>query len=81
MSKHVFKEPRKGFVAHNAASRLFAESDGLNDWTYVAMEDMWPSIVHLLDAMDKWKGSEEANETVSRPFTAMSHQIEKRNKS
>ena len=65
MAKHIFKEPRKGYVAHNAASRVFVESEGLNNWTHVALDEIWPSAAHLLDAMDKWKGSEEANETVS----------------
>lgn len=65
MSRHIFKEPRKGHVAHTAASRLFAESQGINDWVYIALDEIWPSAAHMLDAMDKWKGSEEANETVS----------------
>lgn len=65
MAKHIFKEPRKGYIAHNAASRFFVGSEGLNDWIHVALDEIWPSAAHLLDAMEKWKGSEEANETVS----------------
>ncbi|KAL9119451.1 MAG: hypothetical protein Q9187_003998, partial [Circinaria calcarea] len=64
MSRHIFKEPRKGYVAHTAASRILATSRGINDWVYMALDEMWPSAAHMLDAMDKWKGSEEAYETV-----------------
>ncbi|MCJ1380209.1 hypothetical protein MMC17_003312 [Xylographa soralifera] len=63
MSRHIFKEPRKGYVAHTAASRIFAESRGINDWVYMALDEIWPSAAHMLDAMDKWPGSEEAHET------------------
>lgn len=64
IAKHIFKEPRMGFVAHNAASRTFLHSPGLYDWTNVALNEIWQSAAHMLDAMDKWRGSEEPNECV-----------------
>ena len=64
MSKHIFKESRKGYVAHTAASRLFIGSVELNDYISIALDDIWPSAAHMLNALEKWDYSQEANHTV-----------------
>ncbi|TVY22560.1 O-methyltransferase [Lachnellula hyalina] len=63
MSKHVFKEPKRGYVAHTAASKLLMDSKDLNDMLYIAHDIIWPASAHLLESIDKWKGSEEHNHT------------------
>lgn len=40
---HIFREPRKGFVAHTAASKLLATDPLLNDCVGFITEEMWPS--------------------------------------
>ncbi|KAG9230931.1 putative O-methyltransferase [Amylocarpus encephaloides] len=81
ISQHIFKEPRKGFVAHNAASKMFVGSQDLQNWIYIALDEMWPSAAHMLDAMDRWKGSGEpyeagfniAKDTDQSFFQSMKH--------
>lgn len=70
MSKHIFKEPRKGFVAHTAASKLFISPSSLNDFVFIALEDVWPSATRMLDAMEKWDFTQGAHRTVSQFLSA-----------
>jgi hypothetical protein len=64
MSKHIFREPRKGYVAHTAASKLYISPTTLHDYISIALDDIWPSAAHMLDALEKWNYSQEANKTV-----------------
>ena len=66
VSKHIFKEPRKGYIAHTAASKKFIGSTQLKDWAHIAFDEVWQSTTHMLDAMEKWPGSGEPQETVRR---------------
>lgn len=43
IAHHIFQEPRKGFVAHTAASKLLATDSLLNDCIGFLTEEMWPS--------------------------------------
>lgn len=43
----IFREPRKGFVAHTAASRQLAENPNLRDTLGMWYEDCWPSMVQV----------------------------------
>lgn len=43
IAHHIFREPRKGFVAHTAASKLLATDPLLNDCAGFITEEMWPS--------------------------------------
>ena len=65
MSRHIFKEPQTGFVAHTAASRTLAKNEGIRDRIWLGCEQIWPAAAHLGDAIEKWRGSEEPNETVN----------------
>jgi hypothetical protein len=65
IARHIFKETKKGYLSHTAASRLFIDNSNLRDWAHIAFDEVWQSAAHLLDAMDKWPGSGEPNHTVS----------------
>lgn len=43
MAHHIFQEPRKGFVAHTAASKLLATDPLLNDSVGLLTEEFWSS--------------------------------------
>lgn len=40
---HIFREPRKGFVAHTAASRMLAVNPQMRQWVGMVTEEMWPA--------------------------------------
>ena len=44
---HVFCEPRKGFVAHTAASRILAEDPKIQDVVGVMCEETWPAYARV----------------------------------
>ena len=76
MTKHIFQEPRPGVVAHTALSRLLAEDARLLQWVGANTEEMWPACVRAVDAMVRYPGSEEPNETVtSYPYRVSEFQI------
>lgn len=52
IAHHIFREPRKGFVAHTAASKLLATDSSLNDCVGFITEEMWPS-ASKVDASSK----------------------------
>ena len=43
MTYRIFREPRKGIVAHTAASMYLATNPGMREWIGVATEEMWPA--------------------------------------
>lgn len=43
---------------------MFISPSKLSDYVYIALEDIWKGAAHMLDAMEKWRYSEEANHTV-----------------
>lgn len=63
MTQHIFHEPRPGVVAHTAASRLLVEDKGLASFLRLNTDDLWHSAYHTVNAMAKYPGSEEPNET------------------
>lgn len=65
MTYYVFKEPRKGIVAHTAASRVLAEDRCAAAWLGHVLENVWPTLPHVLEAGEKWPNSEEVDQTVS----------------
>ncbi|KAL9115005.1 MAG: hypothetical protein Q9227_001249 [Pyrenula ochraceoflavens] len=64
MTDYVFCEPREGVVAHNALSKLLAEDDLLHDCVCNALDELWPAASRVVEAIEKWPGSDEPNETV-----------------
>jgi hypothetical protein len=63
MTNHIFYEPEKGFVAHTRTSRLLLENPQLNAWVGFMTNDLWLPIANVVNAMKKWPGSGESNET------------------
>ncbi len=43
-SRHVFKEPDVGSIAHTAASRLLVDNPMLEAWILNIAEEFWPSL-------------------------------------
>ncbi|TRX96512.1 hypothetical protein FHL15_002784 [Xylaria flabelliformis] len=61
--KDIFSEPRPGVVVHNAVSRLLAEDQVIHDWVGASTDDLWQAAAQTCNALDKWSGSQEPNET------------------
>ncbi|KAI8962773.1 S-adenosyl-L-methionine-dependent methyltransferase [Daldinia sp. FL1419] len=61
--KDIFSEPRPGFVAHNAVSRLLAEDQVIHDWVGASTDDLWQGASQACNAIEKFPGSQEPNET------------------
>jgi len=64
MTQHIFCEPQKGVVAHTAASRILAEDSQMADWVGVNTDELWQAASQTVNAMVKYPGSQEPNETV-----------------
>lgn len=64
MTKHIFCEPRKGVVAHTAASRLLAQDEQMHDWVGSSTDDLWPAAAQTVNALVTYPNSQEPNQTV-----------------
>ncbi|KAK2595096.1 hypothetical protein QQS21_007181 [Conoideocrella luteorostrata] len=62
MTMRIFHEPQPGQVAHTKASKVIAGSH-MNAWLRIGTHEMWPAATKMLDALEKWPGSQEPNET------------------
>lgn len=65
ITHNIFIEPRKGVVAHTSVSKLLAEDPQLVDWVAVNCDELWQAGSQAINAMVKFPGSQEPNETVS----------------
>ena len=63
IANHIFYEPTAGFVAQTECSRYLAANPGARAWLAQVTEDMWPATVRMVDAIEKWPGSEEPSES------------------
>ncbi|ROW15360.1 hypothetical protein VPNG_02376 [Cytospora leucostoma] len=63
MTQKIFCEPRPGVVAHSACSRLIAEDEAIHSYLRFKTDDLWHAAFHTCDAVAKWPGSEEPNQT------------------
>ena len=43
MTYRIFKEHRKGFVSHTAASEMLARDELMREWLGMVTEEMWPA--------------------------------------
>lgn len=59
MTNRIFCEPREGFVAHTAASRVLLDDPTMKDWVGLCTSDFFPAAARTVDAMIKWPGSQE----------------------
>ncbi|KAL8765648.1 MAG: hypothetical protein Q9209_007328 [Squamulea sp. 1 TL-2023] len=63
MAFRIFQEPREGIVRHTAASKALADTPLLRQWIGMMSEELWPAAAKAVDALNKWPGSEEPNNT------------------
>lgn len=63
MNYHVFSEPAPGHVAHTISSALLRSTDSVRDWLDMTLEEWGPASVKAIDALDKYRGSQEPKET------------------
>ncbi len=62
MTDRVFREPRKGVVAHTPASKALADPF-LRNCIWQMCQETWPAASRTVDAMVKWPGSQEPTQT------------------
>jgi hypothetical protein len=62
MTYYIFREPSPGIVEHTAASKALAAFPPLGQLAGFLSGEMWPAATRLVDAMEKWPGSQEPNE-------------------
>ena len=62
MTFRIFTEPRKGVVAHTAASKRLTHGP-MKAWLGFVTEELAPSAVKTVDALQKWPGAQEPNQT------------------
>ncbi len=64
IGRHVFREPKKGYIAHTASSRILAyPNPQMEGWVTTIAEQFWPALPRVVDATQKWPGSEEPTES------------------
>ncbi|KAL2799532.1 S-adenosyl-L-methionine-dependent methyltransferase [Aspergillus keveii] len=63
MMYRVFTEPRPGFVAHSAASRLLSTDPAALDTVGFLVEELAPAGTKVIEAEAQWPDSAEPNET------------------
>lgn len=64
VTQKIFEEPEPGVIVHSAASRLLAENPGVHDFVATCTGELWQAAAQTCNALAKFPGSEEPNETV-----------------
>ncbi|CAG8950964.1 hypothetical protein HYFRA_00006361 [Hymenoscyphus fraxineus] len=62
MTMRIFQEPTPGFVSHTKFSKILINPT-TNDWLRAGTEEMWPASTKVLEALEKYPGSQEPSET------------------
>ncbi|PYH75474.1 putative Sterigmatocystin 8-O-methyltransferase [Aspergillus uvarum CBS 121591] len=62
MTLRVFREPRRGFVAHTPRSVVIRDGD-IARWMAFSIDELTEAILCARDAMQKWPRSDELNQT------------------
>ncbi|KAF3005265.1 hypothetical protein E8E14_006481 [Neopestalotiopsis sp. 37M] len=63
VTMRVFREPEPGVVAHTQASKALTNPIA-NDWVSCGTEEMWPASSKMVEALERWPGSQEPDQTV-----------------
>ena len=85
ITRHIFYEPRKNIISHNAVSRVLIDVPSSNDWLGLVCEEMLPSGIHAVEALRKWPNSHDpaftgyalASDSGESLFHALGHNPEK----
>ncbi|CAF9929953.1 MAG: hypothetical protein GOMPHAMPRED_005523 [Gomphillus americanus] len=59
----LFEYSKPGYICHSVMSRMLAENVDIHDYASASCNEMWPSSAHVVDALNKFPGSQEPNET------------------
>ncbi|EPE28201.1 S-adenosyl-L-methionine-dependent methyltransferase [Glarea lozoyensis ATCC 20868] len=62
MSMRILTEPEPEMVAHTRISK-FMTIPSINSWVNFESRETWPATTRIVDAIQKWPNSQEANET------------------
>ena len=63
ISYHIFCEPKKGYIAHTSLSKAFLDYPLLHQWIGTVCQEMLPSAIRAVDAIQLWPGSQEPHHT------------------
>ncbi|PVH97041.1 S-adenosyl-L-methionine-dependent methyltransferase, partial [Periconia macrospinosa] len=63
MTRTVFCEPRVGFVAHTAASRLLKDDPQARDFSGIICDERFPSSAQAVNALQKFGQSQKPNQS------------------
>jgi hypothetical protein len=63
ISYRLLQEQESGAIANSAASSAIANVPHLHAWTINTLDNMWSKAAFVVPAMEKWPGSQEANQT------------------
>jgi hypothetical protein len=63
LTQGLFREPRSGVVAHSATTQVIVKVPYASDWLAAALQRMGTVSGHVVDAMQKWPGSQEPTQT------------------
>ncbi len=62
MTNNLFCEPKAGYAAHTAGSRLLLHG-GTKDWVGYCSEETFPATAKLVEAVDKYGDTQELHES------------------
>ncbi|KAI1801099.1 putative hydroxyindole O-methyltransferase [Daldinia bambusicola] len=62
-SRRVFREVSKGAIEHTTASQELIHNPKLVAWLMNIADEFWLALARIVDATDRWPGSEEPNES------------------
>ena len=63
VTNHIFSQPSKDTIAHTSLSRCLAEVPLFAPWIDSGLDWLWPGASQVNNAMQKWPGSNEPNQT------------------
>jgi hypothetical protein len=62
MTNRLFTEPRPGYVAHTAASRILLDDAAMSDWVGVCASEFFQAAAKSVEALQKHPASQETTE-------------------
>lgn len=63
MTNHIFSEPRPGYVAYTAVSRLIIENPLIQDFIGNVCKVRFPASTQTVDALDKYRESQDPSQS------------------
>lgn len=63
MTNFIFHEPRPGYVAHTASSRVLKENRLISSLMGMGVNEIFPGLVKEIEALEKHPGSQEPTES------------------